>query len=70
MNYYQGIPAIQVRFIPSLHGPIPARPLGQGDMAPMPPPQGTTKKLCLCDLQRKKDEERRNKKKNEPEGRY
>jgi len=50
----------------ALHGPIPARFLGQD---PVPPPQGTTKKLCLCDLQRKKDEERRLKKKSEPEGR-
>lgn len=67
MNYFEAIPAIQVRFMSSLHGPIPARPLGQGAAA-MPPPQGSTKKMCLCDLQRQKDEERRNKKKG-PEGR-
>jgi hypothetical protein len=59
---FAGIPAIQVTFMGALHGPIPARFLGQE-------PQGTTKKLCLCDLQRKKDEERRQKKKSEPEGR-
>lgn len=66
MRNFSGIPAIQVTFMGALHGPIPARFLGQD---PVPPPQGTTKKLCLCDLQRKKDEERRLKKKSEPEGR-
>ena len=64
MRNFAGIPAIQVTFMGGFHGPILARSLGQE-----PPPQGMTKKLCLCDLQRKKDEERRQKKKSEPEGR-
>lgn len=45
--------------------PIPARPLfssfemaGPFQARPIGLSQGTTKKLCLCDLQRKKDAER------------
>lgn len=68
MNYFEGIPAIQVRFMSSLHGPIPVRPMGQPVAAPAPPPQGSTKPLCLCNLQRQKDEERR-KNRKWPEGR-
>jgi len=65
MDYFAGIPAIQVRFMSALHGPIPARALGQPEVA-TPPPQGTTTALCLCKLQRQKDEERRLKKKSYP----
>ena len=62
MDYFGAIPAIQIRFMSALHGPIPVRPMGQD----APPPQGTTKPMCLCKLQREKDEARRQKKKNFP----
>jgi hypothetical protein len=64
MNYFEAIPAIQIRFMSALHGPIPVQPMGQAVDAP--PPQGTTKPLCLCKLQREKDEARRQKKKDLP----
>lgn len=66
MNYFEAIPAIQIRFMSALHGPIAVRPLGQAVNAPAPPPQGTTKPMCLCKLQREKDEARRQKKKDLP----
>jgi hypothetical protein len=63
MDYFGAIPAIQIRFMSALHGPIPVRPMGQvaGGV-----PQGTTKPMCLCKLQREKDEARRLKKKGLP----
>jgi len=64
MNYFNGIPAVQVRFIGAFHGPIPTKPMGQAAA-----PQGSTKPLCLCKLQRQKDEERRGKNRKWPEGR-
>jgi hypothetical protein len=63
MDYFGAIPAIQIRFMSALHGPIAARPMGQAGNAS---PQGTTKPLCLCKLQREKDEARRLKKKDLP----
>lgn len=58
-----GIPAIQMRPVDlGLHrGPFPTRPLGLASPASTPP-AGTTKPLCLCNLLRERDEERRQKK--------
>jgi len=54
------IPAIRIRTVElGLHrGPFPTRPLGLSAPATTPP-AGTTKPLCLCNLLREKDEERR-----------
>lgn len=46
----RGIPARPLFSSFEMAGPFQAKPIGLS--------QGTTKKLCLCDLQRKKDLER------------
>lgn len=46
----KGIPAIPMTMAGAVNGPMATRPIGLA--------QSTTKKLCLCNLQRQKDAER------------
>ena len=57
----KGIPAIQITMAGAINGPMATRPIGLA--------QATTKKLCLCNLQREKDAERAAEK-NKPQRGY